>query len=146
MRKSKSLAMQSQVAMELEKQAYSDGYIGLVMECSSHTANLSPLEQLFYKAIRSDIEALCEAHNRLWDTNKDALNPDKSIVTACRSIENEVNALNDRMNDFLDQAFDNLSEKTIQAQKLNEKTAIALLSEVDERAFLYEKKKTKKSA
>jgi hypothetical protein len=146
MKKSKSISLKSEISADFTKKAYIDGYIGLVMESPSETAFLSPLEQLFYKAIRRDIESLCDAHNSLWDTNKDALNPDAKIVQACRLIENEVNALNDRMNDFLDAAFDNLSEKTIQAQKLNEKIAITLLSEVNERAFLYEKKKAKKSA
>jgi len=147
MKKSKSLAMQMQVAIDLTKEVYQDGYIGLVMERPSETAHLSPLEQLFYKAIRADIEALCAQHNKLWDSNKDIMKPDFAIVTACQSIENLVNDLNDRMNDFLDEAFDNTTHNTIKAHKLNEKTTLVLLSTVDEgKAFLHEKTKAKKGA
>lgn len=145
MKNAKSKALS--IAAELEKAICLDGHIGLIMENPSEIAHLSPLEQLFYKAIRKDIQDLCSAHNRLWDSSKDATNPEASIVAACAAIERQVELLNDRMNDFLDDAFDNLSEKTIQAQKLNEKIAITLLSECPtDKAFLHEKSKTKKSA
>ena len=146
MKKSKSLSLAVTIAVDLAKEVYQEGYIGLVMERPSETAHLSPLEQLFYKEIRKDIEALCTTHNRLWDSNKDIMNPDRAVVTACLALEHEVNALNDMMNDLLDDAFDNLTYNTIEAKKLNEKTSLTLLRSIEDKAFLYEKSKAKKSA